>query len=414
MDTITSVSTVPSAVTKTAIELDVHEIFADSDDSASIHSDSGSLANDTSSSASTCDDEAIECCKPSSTSRSLWRDPKNYALSALQSPWHTSLFRLQNTLFNSSTDFFRSSEVNFKYLIVPLTTGSISSPMGFGSDSMPVSIELNGQQTYLADSQQFLLEYALRLESGVPGVYYVGTSCRGEDPDSTHLNQFCHVECELLGGLDSAIKIANQYVVSLTKAFLKSHRREIERYAGSTAHMTELLELYRKHGNAFPVITLDEALALPSLTDEMWEYAVADKPEFGKKITRKGERMLIELFGGAVWLTEIDHLSAPFYQAYTSAENRNKAKAGDLLFGLGEVLGCGERHASLDDTLEALKQHEVDPEEYRWYVDMRSLRPWKTSGWGIGTERFMAWVLQHDDIRDVQLLPRLKGLEIAP
>jgi asparaginyl-tRNA synthetase len=68
----------------------------------------------------------------------------------------------------------------------------------------------------------------------------------------------------------------------------------------------------------------------------------------------------------------------------------------------------------VDDALQALRQHEVDPQEYQWYVDMRDAKPLRTSGWGMGMERVLAWILQHDDVRDVQLLPRLKGLEIAP
>jgi beta-aspartyl-peptidase (threonine type) len=355
--------------------------------------------------------------KSSIADRSLWRDTKNYAIRALHSPWHTTLFRMQDTFLQSSNDFFRDPAVGYKYLIVPLTTGSISSPMGFGSDSQPVSVELNGQQTYLADSQQFLLEYALRLEHDLPGAYYVGTSCRGEDHDATHLNQFCHVECELLGGLEEAMSVANQYVAHVTKAFLTRHSSEIEAYAGSTSHLQSLLDLYKKHGDAFPVVTLEEALALPELTDEMWEYVIPGQVQFGKKITRAGERMLMRRFGGAVWLTEFDHLSTPFYQAYTGMTERGvgaKAKTGDLLLGLGEVLGCGERHETVDDALQALRQHEVDPQEYQWYVDMRDAKPLRTSGWEMGMERVLAWILQHDDVRDVQLLPRLKGLEIAP
>lgn len=350
------------------------------------------------------------------SSKDLWKDPSTYAVKAIQSPWHTMLFRLQSTLFHQSIKYFQS-DLDYRYLLVPLTTGSISSPMGFGSDSMPVSIDLCGQRTYLADSQQFLLEYALRLEDGIPGSYYVGTSCRGEDHDSTHLNQFTHVECELRGGLDESIKVANGYVTSLTRAFLKHHRAEIESCAGTVEHLEALLNLYKKHGNTFPIVTLDEALDFPEITDEMWEYAVPEEPRYGKKITRLGERALISRFGGAVWLTEIDHLSAPFYQAYlegTAGSTNAKAKAGDLLLGLGEVLGCGERHATLEDTMLALGQHQVDPDEYRWYVDMRAVKPFRSAGWGIGTERFLAWVLQHDDIRDIQLLPRLKGIECAP
>ncbi|KAL4811854.1 hypothetical protein BDW67DRAFT_189252 [Aspergillus spinulosporus] len=141
--------------------------------------------------------------------RKLWQNPHTYAIQALHSPWHRMMLRLQSSLFHASIDFFRH-EMAYEYLIVPLTTGSISSPMGLGSDSQPVSIEMSSgsektTSTYLADSQQFLLEYALRLQNVPRGVYYAGTSCRGEDPDATHLNQFFHVECELVGGLNVTI-----------------------------------------------------------------------------------------------------------------------------------------------------------------------------------------------------------------
>lgn len=53
---------------------------------------------------------------------------------------------------------------------LPVTTGSISSPMGRGSDSLPVKVKLEGVETYLADSMQFLLEYGCRLTN--KGVYY--------------------------------------------------------------------------------------------------------------------------------------------------------------------------------------------------------------------------------------------------
>ncbi|PNP43201.1 hypothetical protein TGAMA5MH_05136 [Trichoderma gamsii] len=342
----------------------------------------------------------------------LWQNPQTFATKAIQDPWYTAMFGLQSTLFHSSIDFFHR-QMGYKYLIVPITTNSISSPMGLGSDSQPVSIELHGEQTYIADSQQFVLEYALRLQDGLAGSYYVGTSCRGEDPDATHLNQFCHVECELLGGLDSGMKVANDYVVSLTESLLREHADAIRAYAGSTSHLDSLIQLYKSNGNAFPTITLDEALALPEMTDDMWKYAVEGEPQFGRSLTRKGERMLIEKYGGACWLLEMDHLSVPFYQAYTD-DGFKKARCGDLLLGLGEVVGCGQRHQTEEEALQALAQHEVDPQEYAWYLEMRRTKPLTTTGWGIGTERFLSWVMQHDDIRDIQLLPRLKGVECNP
>ena len=346
------------------------------------------------------------------TAPKLWRNPSTFAVKSIVSPWYSAMFNIQSTLYHSAIELFHR-ELRYKYLVVPVTTSSISSPMGLGSDSMPVSVELGGLDTYLADSQQFVLEYALRLQDGLKGAYYVGTSCRGEDPDQTHLNQFCHVECELLGGFEEGMDVANRYVISMTENLLKEHEAEIKSFAGSTDHMTSILKLYKEHGNAFPRITLEEALALPELSDDMWKYTVEGEPKHGRCLTRKGERMLIAKFGGACWLTDMDHLSVPFYQAYTD-DSKTKGRCGDLLLGPGEVIGCGNRHVTADQALEALAQHEVDPAEYQWYLDMRRVKELNTTGWGVGTERFIAWVMQHDDIRDIQLLPRLKGIECAP
>jgi len=54
-------------------------------------------------------------------------------------------------------------------------------------------------------------------------IYYISPSFRGEDPDATHLNQFYHVECELLGDMDEAISTAEGYLSHLTKSMLKKH-----------------------------------------------------------------------------------------------------------------------------------------------------------------------------------------------
>ncbi|KAK2591332.1 hypothetical protein QQS21_010985 [Conoideocrella luteorostrata] len=342
----------------------------------------------------------------------LWKDPSTFAAKSMQDSWYTAMFKLQSTLFHLSVDFF-GQRMGYKYLVVPITTNSISSPMGLGSDSQPVSIELHGDKTYIADSQQFVLEYALRLEDGLLGAYYVGTSARGEDHDATHLNQFCHVECELVGDLNNGIGVANSYVVFLVEGLLRDHASEIKAYAGTTSHLESLLALFRNNGNQFPTINLDDALNLPEMKSDMWQYAVDGQPQFGRCLTRKGERMLIEKFGGACWLMEMDHLSVPFYQSYVG-DGLNKAKCGDLLLGLGEVVGCGERHRTKEEALQALDQHEVSPLDYAWYLDMRAIKPLTSTGWGIGTERFLSWVMQHNDIRDIQLLPRLKGATCAP
>ena len=64
---------------------------------------------------------------------------------------------------------------------MPITSESVTSPMGLGSDSLPVSVELFDKNVYLADSMQFYLEYLLRQHP--QGVFYIMPTFRGEEPD---------------------------------------------------------------------------------------------------------------------------------------------------------------------------------------------------------------------------------------
>ena len=339
-----------------------------------------------------------------------WKSPQKHASVVPSASWYKNLFTIQDLLFHSSVDFFKLG-VNYKYAFVPATTNAISSPMGLGSDSQPVPIYLLGQKTYLADSMQFALEYTLRIEDGLAGLYYINTSFRGEESDAMHLNQFCHVECELAGDFDQGISMAERYLVSVVSSLLRDQSDTIEASAGTTEHLTAFLELYRRHDQNLPRTTLDEALSLPEMDQTCWEYVVPNDKAHGRTITRAGERKLIEHFDGAVWLTEMDHLSVPFYQAFVPSTSRGKARCADLLLGNGEVLGLGERHVSSKEVRVALKQHEVPEEPYKWYLNMRDQKEMRTTGWGMGLERFLAWVLRHDDIRDLVTMPRMKGTD---
>ena len=91
-----------------------------------------------------------------------------------------------------------------------------------------------------------------------------------------------------------------------------------------------------------------------------------------------------------------------------------RGRCADLLLGNGEVLGLGERHMLSKDVMAALRKHEVPTEPYAWYMQIRDTKLSLTTGWGMGVERFLAWVLQHDDIRDLAIIPRMKGYSFAP
>ncbi|MFI1409868.1 asparagine synthetase A [Streptomyces sp. NPDC020707] len=329
-----------------------------------------------------------------------WKTPERHYEQVLQHPWYSAVAELTDVFHFSTVEFWRAKGVRSFY--APITTGSISSPMGLGSDSKPVAVQVEGVDTYLADSMQFLLEYGCRLSES--GSYYIMPSFRGEKADERHLCQFFHSEAEIVGDLSDVIDTVQDYLRYLANAFLEHSSQTILKAAGTVGHIERLAldDVFRR-------VTFEEAANLldndPAFVEELAPGA--------RCLTNAGEKQVMESLGEFTWVTHNDHLSVPFYQAF-EPDNNGLARNGDLLFGIGETVGCGERHTTADQVRRALKLHNVNESDYAWYLRMREIAPMRTSGFGMGIERFLLWSLRHYDIRDIPLLLRFNGLQINP
>ena len=316
--------------------------------------------------------------------------------------WFRMLIKLENIITESTMTFYKNKKIQM--LFTPMTTGSISSPSGKGSDSIPVKIDLFGKETYLTDSNQFLLEYGCRIIS--EGCYYIMPCFRGELSDERHLSQFFHSECEIPGCLNDAMKLIEDYVKFITKNIYEECKAELEETLGDIKHIEKIINY---QGN-FKRITLDEAEQSLKNFDLKNINNYINYEDGYRILTDKGEKKLLELNDGIVWVTHYDVLSTPFYQKAKGNSSLN----ADLLLGIGEVIGCGERHYTYDTLLNSLKIHEINEKDYKWYIQMKKNYPLQTSGFGMGIERYLMWLLKCDDIRNMQLFLRINGEVINP
>ncbi|ASG24017.1 amino acid--tRNA ligase-related protein [Nitrospirillum viridazoti] len=320
---------------------------------------------------------------------SVWDRPDLQFSAALETDWYRQVAQAYGLFYFTSVDFFRSC--GCVPALVPITTGSISSPMGLGSDSEPVEIMLHGRRTYLADSMQFALEYYLRQNH--PGAFYIMPSFRGEASDARHLNQFYHSEAEIVGGLDEVMSFVEAYLLALCRAMLDGvegvSRKRLETYLTQGAPICmEVEDAVARLGNEAPFV----------------QEATNGEP----LISAAGEQELLRRSGReAIWLMHPSRTTTPFYQA-ACPDLPDRAQAADLLLGIGETVGCGERHATEQAVRATLELQRVSAEPYDWYLRLKREHPLRTAGFGLGVERFLLWALEHDDIRDVHPVPRLK------
>lgn len=320
------------------------------------------------------------------------------------SAFHRNVVELHDLVMSTAVEFWRAR--GLRYVFLPITMNAVSSPMGPGSDSKPVRVRVGEVDTYLADSMQFFLEYACRFHA--TGAYYVMSSFRGEDTDETHLSQFLHCEAEIAGDLADIMDLVEDFLLVLSGAILDGLGRREMHLPGGTDHLAAFIAQGKA---AFTRLRFDDAAELLSDVPD----AIRRGEGGGRTLTRTGEAAMRRRLGDFVWVTHWDDLAVPFYQRHMEGRHGVVAANADLVFGpAGEVVGAGERHADGADVRRAMEGHGVDPGDYQWYVDMKDEYPMVTSGFGLGIERLLMWVLQHNDIRDLQILPRDMRISHVP
>ena len=75
--------------------------------------------------------------------------------------------------------------------------------------------------------------------------------------------------------------------------------------------------------------------------------------------------------------------------------------------GYGEIIGGGQRMASLEELTRRIDAHGLPQEAFEWYKDLRRYGSVPHSGFGIGVERTLAWIAGLDHVRETIPFPRM-------
>jgi len=61
----------------------------------------------------------------------------------------------------------------------------------------------------------------------------------------------------------------------------------------------------------------------------------------------------------------------------------------------------------MEQLLARIKEERLNPDDYKWYTELRRFGTVPHSGFGMGVERVVAWVCGLEHIRDAIAFPRL-------
>ena len=170
-----------------------------------------------------------------------------------------------------------------------------------------------------------------------------------------------------------------------------------------------LLERLNHVANSdFARVTYTEAV-------EILEQAVAAGHKFdypvswGIDLQTEHERFLTEEhFKRPTFVTDYPAEIKAFYMRMNE-DGKTVAAADCLVPGIGEIIGGSQREERLDLLEARIKDLGMNPEQYKYYLDLRRYGSCKHAGYGLGFERLVMYLTGVGNIRDVLPHPRTVG-----
>ena len=244
---------------------------------------------------------------------------------------------------------------------------------------------------YLSQSWQL---YAEAMISSIGNIYTIAPSFRAE-PSRTrrHLSEFWHLEVEEpWTDLDGIMGTGDALVCHIGHALADEAPEKVKAAGRDPGYLKKLSE-------PFPRISYDEAVETVQAQDvEMY---------WGDDFGWQQEGPLTRQFESPFWVVGFPSGLKPFYHM-PDPDRPEVTKSADLLApeGYGEIIGGGQRVHDYDQLHQRVLDDGLDPDNYSWYMDLRRWGTVPHSGFGLGIERVLMWMLGLEHIRDTIPFPR--------
>jgi asparaginyl-tRNA synthetase len=297
-----------------------------------------------------------------------------------------AILRIRHEVIDAVRDFFNSR--GFILADTPIFTPAACE----GTTTLFPAQYFDEQTAYLTQSGQLYNE-ANAMALG--RVYCFGPTFRAEKSKTRrHLTEFWMVEPEVAyAELTDVMDLAEDLVVSTVGRVLDNRRRELDVLGRDVAKLEGIQK-------PFPRKSYDDAvktLQAKGLSIE-WggDFGGPDETALSEETDRP---VIVHRYPAAV---------KAFYMK-PDPERPEVVLGFDMLApeGYGEIIGGGERLADLNLLQQRLREHNLPPEPFEWYLDLRRYGSVPHGGFGMGIERVVAWICKLEHVRETIPYPRM-------
>jgi asparaginyl-tRNA synthetase len=248
------------------------------------------------------------------------------------------------------------------------------------------------EKVYLTQSGQLYSEATC---AAFGKVYCFGPTFRAEKSKTRrHLTEFWMVEPEMAyATLEDVKRVGEELVVFVIGRVLERRREELKALERDTSRLEAVKAPFHR-------MTYDEAV--------LKLQAKGSEIQWGGDFGNADETLLTEDLDRPVMVDRYPASVKAFY--FQPASDRPEVALGvDFIApeGYGEIIGGGQRIHDLDLLLKRLDEHHLPRAAFDWYIDLRKFGSVPHAGFGMGVERFVAWMCGLEHIRETIAFPRM-------
>ncbi len=297
----------------------------------------------------------------------------------------TSIMKIRSSVFESIHEFFRNN--GFYEMQSPSFVGG-----SVEGGSTLFEIKYFDKKAYLSQSWQL---YAEAMVDSLWKIYTVAPSFRAENSRTwRHLTEFWHAETEVAFlDLNGLMGLEERLVKHVVKNVLLKNQVELNVLKRDQTMLKNAVEKPFLRMNYESVIDLANKNGL--------------KLEYGADLGADEERVITSKLDVPVFAMNYPIKLKPFYHKPDPSDPTH-VLCNDLLApeGYGEIIGGGQRVDDKETLINRLKEDGLNPDDYKWYIDLRRYGAIPHSGFGLGVDRLVMWICKLPHIMYVVPFPR--------